>query len=78
VSLLRADGISEVLRVLRFIGGGGAGFFAREGGGGGAFRRASSEPVSDAAQLDTLDGVLPWDVVGESDLSKKRSVRSGL
>jgi hypothetical protein len=67
-----------VLRALRFIGGGGAGFFAREGGGGGAFLRVSNEPVSEAAQLDTLDGVLPCDVVGESDRSKKRSVRSGL
>jgi hypothetical protein len=67
-----------VLSVLRFIGGGGAGFFARDGGGGGAFLRASREPASDAAQLDTRDGVLPWDVVGESDRSKKRSVRSGL
>jgi hypothetical protein len=45
--------------VLRFIGGGGAGFFARDGGGGGAFLRASREPESEAAQLDTLDGVLP-------------------
>lgn len=62
------------------MGGGGAGFFARDGGGGGgAFRLPSNDPVSDAAQLETLDGVLPCDVVGESDLSlMKRSVRSGL
>jgi hypothetical protein len=79
-SPFRGDGISEVLRALRFMGGGGAGFFARDGGGGGgAFRLPSTDPVSDGAQLDTLEGVLPCDVVGESDLSwRNRSVRSGL
>lgn len=80
-SPFRGDGISDVLSALRFIGGGGAGFFARDGGGGGgAFLLPSNEPLSDAAQLDTLEGVvLPCDVVGESDLSlMNRSVRSGL
>ena len=62
-----------MLNALLFIGGGGGGFLDLDGGGGGGtfFAPVAYVPPSPMDQLVFRDGMLPYEVAGEYDLSPK-------